>query len=54
MYLVVMAAEGRIPCRYSITADTGAEDDCLWSTGERTTAKEYYERVVIYNSIRGC
>lgn len=46
MYLVVLAAEGRIPCRYSITADTGAEDDCLWSTGERSTAREYFDRVV--------
>ena len=45
MYLCVLAAKGKIPFDVSLTADTGAEDDCLWSTGERTSAREYFERV---------
>lgn len=46
MTMLVLAAEGRIPAQLSITADTGSELDCLWSTGERTTAKEYFDRIV--------
>lgn len=46
LYMVVMAAEGKIPARLSITADTGWENDRLWSTGERTTARAYFERIV--------
>ncbi len=46
MMMSVLAAEGKIPARLSISADTGSEDDCLWSTGERTTAKEYFDRVI--------
>lgn len=45
MYLLLLAGEGVIPATVSITADTGWENDCLWSTGERTTAREYFERV---------
>jgi hypothetical protein len=42
MRLLIMAAEGDLPnTKLSITADTGSEKDCLWSTGDRTTAKEY-------------
>lgn len=44
--MLVLAAEGFIPAKLSITADTGSENDCLWSTGERTTAKEYFDRIV--------
>ena len=46
MFLLVLAARGEIPATVSFTADTGAEQDCLWSTGERTTAREYFERIV--------
>lgn len=46
MMLCVMAARREIPARLSITADTGSENDCLWSTGERTTAREYFDRVI--------
>lgn len=46
MYLLWLAGQGRIPATYSITADTGSELDCLWSTGERTTAAEFFARVV--------
>lgn len=31
----------------SMTADTGSENDCLWSTGERTDAREFYEKVIV-------
>lgn len=46
IYMLVLAAEGRIPARLSITAATGWERDCLWSTGERTTSVAYFEQVV--------
>lgn len=46
MLMVVYAVEGLIPATLSITADTGSESDCLWNTGERTTAKEYFDRVI--------
>ncbi|HEX7313327.1 MAG TPA: hypothetical protein VF297_05375 [Pyrinomonadaceae bacterium] len=46
MYLLWLAGQRRIPATYSITADTGSELDCLWSTGERTTAAEFFARVV--------
>jgi len=43
--LIVMAGNGLFPAEVVITADTGWENDMLWSTGERTTAKEFFERV---------
>jgi hypothetical protein len=46
MFMLVLAAEEHIEATVSITADSGAEYDCLWSTGERTTAQEYFESVV--------
>jgi len=46
MMMLVLAAEGKIPAKLSITADTGSENDCIWSTGERTSAKEYFDRVI--------
>jgi hypothetical protein len=46
MRMLVLAAEGQINATLSITADTGSENDCLWSTGERTTAREYFDRVI--------
>jgi hypothetical protein len=44
--LCVLAAGGVISATLSITADTGSERDCLWSNGERTTAAEYWRRVI--------
>lgn len=46
MMMCVLAAEGKIPARLSITADTGSENDCLWSTGKRTDAKDYFDMVI--------
>lgn len=46
MYLLVLAQQKRLPATVSITADTGWEQDRLMSTGERTTADEYFRRVV--------
>lgn len=46
MYLLYLAGQGVIPARVSITADTGAERDRLWSTGERSTAEDYFNKVV--------
>lgn len=45
MWLLVLAAHGIIPARVSITADTGAELDCLWSTGRRSTLRAYFEEI---------
>lgn len=45
LFMIVQAGEGKFPCDVVITADTGWENDMLWNTGERTTAKEFFERV---------
>lgn len=45
MRLLVLAAEGEIDAKLSITGDTGSESDALWNTGERTTAKKYFDQV---------
>lgn len=45
--LMLMAGRGIIPATVSLTADTGAENDCLWSNGERSSAAEFFERVVL-------
>lgn len=45
MALLLLAIQDRIKVDVSITADTGWENDLLWSTGERTTSKEYFERI---------
>ena len=45
VYLIVMAGDGLFPADLVVTADTGWENDMLWSTGERTTAREYFDRV---------
>ena len=47
VYLFWMACRGMIPATVSITGDTGSEQDRVWNTGERTTAKEYYEQVLV-------
>lgn len=46
MLLMIMAADRLIPAQVSITADTGAELDCLWNTGRRSSAEEYFMEVV--------
>lgn len=45
VYLLLMAHQGIFPADVVIVADTGGENDMLWSTGERTTAREFFERV---------
>jgi len=45
LFLIVLAGERYFPADVVITADTGWETDMLWSTGERTDAKEFFERV---------
>ena len=45
LFLIVMAGEGMFPADVVIVADTGWENDMLWSTGQRTTAREFFEQV---------
>ena len=45
LFLIVMAGEKLFPVDVVITADTGWENDMLWNTGQRTTAKEFFEQV---------
>lgn len=46
MYLLLMAIRREIPATVSLTADTGSENDCLWSTGRRSDAESYFREVV--------
>lgn len=46
MYVLWLACQHRIPATVSVTADTGWEDDCLVSTGERMNAHAFWERYV--------
>ncbi len=46
MMMLVLAAEGKIKASLSISADTGSENDCLWSNGKRTIAAEYFNEVI--------
>lgn len=46
MYLLWCAAQHRIPATISITADTGDERDCLWSTGRRSDNRTFFEEIV--------
>ena len=43
--VLIDATHGHIPATVCIAANTGSENDRLWSTGERTTAREYFDRV---------
>lgn len=52
MFLMLLAAREIIPAKVSITADTGSELDCLWNTGERTSAAEYFDRIVVPFAVR--
>lgn len=45
LFLIAMAGEGMYKADVVIVADTGWENDMLWNTGERTTAKDFFERV---------
>ena len=47
MFCLWLACEKRIPATVSITADTGSEEDCLTNTGERVTAKFFFENCVL-------
>jgi hypothetical protein len=46
MFMMVLAGRKTIPCDVVITADTGSENDCLLSTGQRVTADEFYQDVI--------
>jgi hypothetical protein len=46
-YLFYLACIREIPATVSITADTGWENDCLWSDGRVTTARQYFEEVIL-------
>lgn len=45
LFLIVLAGQKRIPADVVIVADTGWEDDMLWNTGERSTARQFFEQV---------
>lgn len=45
IYLGYLVKKGLLKVDLSITADTGDETDCLWNTGRRSTAKEYFEEI---------
>lgn len=45
MYLILLARQGVFPADVVIVADTGDEDNMLWSTGERTSARAFFEQV---------
>lgn len=46
MYLLYLAAQRVIPATLSITADTGSENDRVCSTGERITARQFFDNYV--------
>lgn len=46
MLLFLMACRREIPATVSITADTGWENDRLWSNGRRGPIQEYFDEVV--------
>lgn len=43
--MIVMAGQGKLPATHVIVADTGDENDMLWSNGRRTDARTYFEEV---------
>lgn len=45
VFLIVMAGRGDFQADAVIVADTGWENDMLWSNGNRTTAKQYFDQV---------
>jgi hypothetical protein len=46
LFCLVLAGKRIIPATVSVTADTGSENDRLWSNGKRSTAREYFDEVV--------
>lgn len=46
MFLLYLAAQKHIPATLSITADTGSENDRVCSTGERLTARQFFDSYV--------
>lgn len=47
-FLIIASGHFRIfPAEVVIVADTGGENDMLWSTGERTNARRYFDEVVL-------
>lgn len=52
--MLVLAARKIIPATVSITADTGAENDCLVSDGRRMAASDFFSEVILpYSRNRG-
>jgi len=45
--LDLMMCRREIPATVSITADTGWERDRLWSNGRRSTAREYFDEIIV-------
>lgn len=47
MLMELMACRREIPATVSFVADTGWELDRLWSNGRRSTAKEYFDEIMV-------
>lgn len=45
LFMIILAGEKHFPADVVIVADTGWENDCLWNTGERTSAYVFFENV---------
>lgn len=46
MLLTLMACRREIPATITLVADTGWENDRLWSNGRRSTAKVYFDEIL--------
>lgn len=53
MWLLKMACDRMIPARFSITADTGSEEDRVMSDGTRISAGEFFRLHVAPMALRG-
>lgn len=47
MRMVLMAGDGELSAKLSITAETGWETDRLWSDGTRASNQVYFDQVVV-------
>lgn len=45
VYMIVLAGQGKTSATHVVVADTGDENDMLWSDGRRTDARTYFEEV---------
>jgi hypothetical protein len=45
VFLIWLAGQGVFSCNTIVVADTGGENDMLWSTGQRTNAREFFNEV---------